>query len=159
LFFGRADGIVAKYEGYADAPQVTSAGAVVACTGHPISTVMIEGFSKYAAQGVKQFSKVRPIWTTARPYVARMELLTDYQDIPERWDAANEGSPDWDWSHFASIQTPVEWSKPITTRLGPWRGIAGRGSTAALIVGSKWHGHEAIWHGHEMEIQAGGHRR
>jgi hypothetical protein len=154
LYFGRADGTVAKYDGHSDNPT-----ANVPCTGNAIHTVMVEGFSKYAAQGVKQFTKVRPIWTVARPYQARMELLVDYQDIPERWAAAHEASPDWDWSHFQSIQEPVAWSKPITSRLGPWRGIAGRGTVAALIVGAQFHGHEAVWHGHEMEIQGGGHRR
>lgn len=153
LYFGRVDGSVARYEGWADNPTQ------VPGSGDPISTVMVEGFSKYAAAGVKQFSRVRPIWTVAQPYRARMELLTDYQAVPTTTLAAYESSPDLSWNELRSIHVPIPLKHPVTSRLGAWRGVSGRGTVAALIMGAKFHGHPAIYHGHDVEMQAGGHRR
>ncbi len=154
LFFGSNTGHVCRMIGGADH------GGLAQNLERPITTIMVDAFAKYGTQQYKHFNRIRPIWRIAQPYHARMEFLTEYRDLPDAWDSANIDSACWSWDdvqawNFAR-QGPMPWTRDISARLGQWRGIAGRGSVAALMIGAKFHGVPAIYTGHEAMFELGG---
>jgi hypothetical protein len=149
LYFGRDDGSVCRYQDYVDGMDPDDRDE----PGYAIPTVMIDGPAKYGSQGRKQFHRVKPIWRIAQPYQARMELLTDLRDMPETWDSARIDSPCWFWEDLQSwADSPRLWIRDHSARLGQWRGIAGQGEWASLMIGAKFHGVPAEYIGHQMMI-------
>jgi hypothetical protein len=75
------------------------------------------------------------------------------RDMPETWDSARIDSPCWFWEDLQSwADSPRPWIRDHSARLGQWRGIAGQGEWASLMLGAKFHGVPAEYIGHQMMI-------
>lgn len=119
LYFGTADGKVCKYGGDTD-------------DGAPIRSFLVDSFSRYKSATRKHLKRIRPLYRAAHPYAPRIEVLVDYCDPPEDFDAANKDSVYWQWSDITWPKQPMPWKREISHRQGPWRGLGGAGHALAI---------------------------
>jgi hypothetical protein len=101
------------------------------------------------------FRRVRPIWRRAAPYRPRIEVLTDYRDPPTSWLAASIDSANWYWPDISWPMTPEQWTRAETHVIGPWRGISGRGFSAALCMAGQFVSVDATYTGAQIAFQQG----
>lgn len=119
LFFGTSGGEVRKYGSDTDG-------------GAPIRSFLVDAYSRFGSQNFKYMRRVRPMYKAAHPYVPRIEMLTDFKDPPADFAAANIDDRYWYWSDITWPRQPMPWLREVSSRLGLWRGLTGRGTAAAL---------------------------
>jgi hypothetical protein len=144
LYFGTSDGTVCRLEGFDD----PDAG---------INTVMVDSFSKMGTATDKVFKRVLPHFHVANPYIPRIEVVTNYRAAPSSWIAARTVSKYWMWDEISWPMQPEEWirSQP-SHRRGQWRGLSGKGHTAAMIMGTRSFDHPVKFIGASYAYEAGG---
>lgn len=143
LFFGRADGKVCRYGGETD-------------NGAPIQSFAVDAFSAFGTGRHKAFSRIRPRYTLAHPYVPRIELLQDYREPPATFAAANVDSRFWQWDEITWGAQPLPWYKgAVSSRLQPWRSVAGRCEVAACMMSLQTLT-PVVWTGYDVAFQQGG---
>jgi len=152
LYFGRADGKVCKVEGFYDDDGNGVNGGV------PIATVMADSYSPLGYAGHKRMVAVLPHFKLAHQYTPRIEVVTDYRNPPADWPSSSEhmATPHWRWHELVWSQMPEHWRKPISARSGKWRGLAGEGRVAALMMGCLIRDADAVFIGADYRYRRGG---
>lgn len=133
VFFGTSDGQVRRYgAGYDDdaSPQ------------RPIECLMVDAYWNFGTNSLKHFTRVRPNMTepkrrvtAAGPEVSfrpRIEIVTDYALPKETYPAGQVGVGGMGWDFPFEGDRP--WQAQTPVKQWPWRGIAGRGTTGALVL-------------------------
>ncbi len=141
LYFATSDGKMCKYGGVLDDDA-------------PIRAFSVSDFARYGTTAKKQFKRIRSFYTAAHPYVPKMQLLIDYENLPDDFEAVNIDDTFWFWSDVTWPRQPMPWYREISAKVQPWRTVTGRGVTAAVMksVQTKT---PIIWTGYEMTFKRG----
>jgi hypothetical protein len=123
-----------------------------------VKTVVIDGADRFGVSGKKTFRRIKPIYKIAQPYRARIEFLPDYRDVPASWEAASINSKYWFWEDITWPSQPMQWERPVSARLGQWRGAAGRGDVAAMMMGAQFSEVEGVFMGYIAAFEVTGSR-
>lgn len=146
LWFGTIDGRICRMT--ADAFEDD---------GEPISAYAVGSFSRPSAS-TRRFARVRPHYRLAHPYKSRVEVLVDWRNPPTDFAAAYANNPFWMWAEMAADMWGADlhdWERQQSPRMGVWRGVSGRGSSHALMLGIKTRG-PVVWTGYDLEFKEDG---
>lgn len=141
LYFGMQDGKVCRYGGSLD-------------DGRPIRSFAVDAFQTLRKPVVKQLHRCRPMYLAAHPYVPRVELLTDYKDPPETFDAGRIDDVYWQWDDVTWPRQPMPWLREVSSELQPWRSLAGKGTAVALMQSVQTRT-PIVWTGTQIVYTAG----
>lgn len=120
LFFGRADGVVAQHHGAADNDAA-------------IQAVAIGGWDRLRG-GRMLMHRCRALFRAAHPYRPRIEMLRDYNEPSSNYPATYTDSGFWDWPEVYEGATGVSTARPMSNRLGQWRGLSGHADDAIAVI-------------------------
>ncbi len=121
-----------------------------------VKTVAVDAFDRFGTNAKKTFRRIKPIYRVCQPYRARIEMLTDYRDLPTSWEAASIDHEYWFWDDITWPQQPMNWTRPLSARLGQWRGISGRGEVAAMMFGAQFNEVSGVLMGYTAAFDSGG---
>ena len=125
LYFGRADGKVCRYAGSAD-------------DGTAIQSLMITGWSRIKGAGKTVLHRCRPVFRANHPYRARIEAIRDYREPADGYPATYTDDGFWAWPETYEGVTGQQMIRPLSNRIGQWRGLSGHADDAlAFIVAMK----------------------
>lgn len=120
LYFGRADGVIARHTGAAD-------------NSAAISALAITGWNQMRG-GRKVMHRARLIYKAAHPYRPRIEVLRDYLEPSGDYPATDTDSGFWNWPEVYDGTAGVSTARPMSNRLGQWRGLSGYADDAIAVV-------------------------
>lgn len=158
LWFGTADGRLCRYGGVSD-------------DGLPIHALAVTRFERFGTVRHKRFIRVRPHFIAPLAARPRIEMITDYVNIPDDFEAQKLVAQNWAWDDLSWDKMPALWLRDVTSRVSEWRSVSASGVSGALMIGVMGSGKRpwsaggttgneskgpATWTGYDVMIETGG---
>lgn len=122
------------YCGTATGDVMVYGGGVYDDAGTAIETLIVHAYNRHGNARTKSYHRARPVLMGPRDWRPRMELAVDYVHPKDAYPASQTATLSQSWDGLTWQEW--NWGNPPADKFA-WRGIAGRGVSAALIVSIK----------------------